>query len=53
MLGYKHILLCESGIKTIIENLSTRLVKQGHELTCCNHNDHHVSRKHFDREGIN
>ena len=38
----------EGGIEVVVEELSTRMVKLGHPVTCYNRGGHHVSGKEFD-----
>ena len=45
MLGHKHIPSREGGIEVVVGELSTRMVKLGHEVTCYNRGGHHVSGK--------
>lgn len=48
MLGHKRIPSREGGIEIVVEELSTRMVKLGHQVTCYNRNGHHVSGSEFD-----
>ncbi|HAQ7384507.1 TPA: glycosyltransferase family 4 protein [Enterococcus faecium] len=48
MLGHKRIPSREGGIEIVVEELSTRMVAIGHEVTCYNRGGHHVSGKEFD-----
>lgn len=48
MLGHKRIPSREGGIEIVVEELSTRIVKKGHFVTCYNRSGHHVSGKEFD-----
>lgn len=48
MLGHKRIPSREGGIEIVVEELSTRMVKEGHRVTCYNRSGHHVSGKEFD-----
>ena len=48
MLGHKRIPSREGGIEIVVEELSTRMVKLGHSVTCFNRLGHHVSGKEFD-----
>ena len=34
MLGHKRIPSREGGIEIVVEELSTRMVEQGHQVTC-------------------
>ena len=48
MLGHKRIPSREGGIEIVVEELSTRMVQLGHQVTCYNRNGHHVSGAEFD-----
>lgn len=48
MLGHKRIPSREGGVEIVVEELSTRMVTLGHEVTCYNRKGHHVSGKEFD-----
>ena len=48
MLGHKRIPSREGGIEIVVEQLSTRLVKLGHKVTCYNRRGHHVSGAQYD-----
>lgn len=48
MLGHKRIPSREGGIEIVVEELSTRMVKLGHNVTCYNRRGHHISGKEFD-----
>lgn len=48
MLGHKHIPSREGGVEIVVEQLSTRMVQAGHQVTCLNRSGHHVSGKEFD-----
>lgn len=48
MLGHKRIPSREGGVEIVVEELSTRMVKAGHCVTCYNRSGHHVSGKEFD-----
>ena len=50
MLGHKRIPSREGGIEIVVEELSTRMVQLGHEVTCYNRGGHHVSGKEFDEK---
>ena len=52
MLGHKRIPSREGGIEIVVEELSTRMVKAGHSVTCYNRAGHHVSGKEFDGSDI-
>lgn len=48
MVGHKRIPSREGGIEIVVEELSTRLVKMGHKVTCYNRKGHHVGGTQFD-----
>lgn len=48
MIGHKRIPSREGGIEIVVEELSTRMVKMGHSVTCYNRSGHHVSGKEYD-----
>ena len=48
MLGHKRIPSREGGIEVVVEELSTRMVRLGHKVTCYNRRGHHVSGKEHD-----
>lgn len=48
MLGHKRIPSREGGVEIVVEELSTRMVKLGHRVTCFNRKGHHVSGAEFD-----
>ena len=48
MLGHKRVPSREGGIEVVVEELATRMVKMGHEVTCYNRKGHHVSGKQID-----
>lgn len=52
MLGHKRIPSREGGVEIVVEELSTRMVTLGHEVTCYNRKGHHVSGKEFDEEEL-
>lgn len=52
MLGHKRIPSREGGIEIVVEELSTRIVEQGHHVTCYNRKGHHVSGKEFDDSAL-
>lgn len=52
MIGHKRIPSREGGIEIVVEELSKRMVKQGHEVTCYNRAGHHVSGKRFDTKKL-
>ncbi|QHQ63612.1 glycosyltransferase [Anaerocolumna sedimenticola] len=52
MLGHKRIPSREGGIEIVVEELSTRIAAQGHQVTCYNRKGHHVSGKEFDDSAL-
>ena len=52
MLGHKRVLSREGGIEIVVEELASRMVAQGHEVTCYNRRGHHVSGAEFDGEQL-
>ena len=52
MLGHKRIPSREGGIEIVVEELSIRMVKLGHNVTCFNRSGHHVSGKEFDGKNL-
>lgn len=52
MLGHKRIPSREGGIEVVVEELSTRMVILGHNVTCYNRRGHHVSGKEFDKSAV-
>lgn len=49
MLGQKN-LDRSGGIEVVVTELSTRMVKLGHDVVCYNRRGHHVSGKEFDSD---
>lgn len=52
MLGHKRVPSREGGIEIVVEELASRMVEQGHEMTCYNRRGHHVSGAEFDGEQV-
>ncbi len=52
MLGHKRIPSREGGVEIVVEELSCRMVKAGHSVTCYNRSGHHINGKEFDTEDI-
>ncbi len=52
MLGHKRIPSREGGIEIVVEELSTRMVKLGNQVTCFNRRGHHVSGSEFDNSPL-
>lgn len=53
MLGQKRIPSREGGVEIVVEELSTRMVKLGHDVTCYNRRGHHVSGEQYDSKQLN
>ena len=49
MFGHKRIPSREGGVEVVVEELSVRMVKDGHKVCCYNRKGHHVSGEEFDR----
>ncbi len=52
MLGHKRIPSREGGVEIVVEELSTRMVAAGHEVTCLNRAGSHVSGKAYDAAAV-
>lgn len=52
MLGHKRIPSREGGIEVVVEELATRMVKNGHTVTCYNRKGHNVAGVEFDGEKL-
>lgn len=52
MIGHKRIPSREGGIEIVVEELSTRMVKLGHQVTCYNRKGHHVSGSEYDNDRL-
>ncbi len=52
MLGHKRVPSREGGIEIVVEELSSRMVAMGHEVTCYNRKGHHVSGKEYDKNNL-
>lgn len=48
MLGHKRIPSREGGIEVVVEELSIRIARYGHKVTCYNRSGHHINGKEFD-----
>ena len=53
MLGQKRIPSREGGIEVVVEEISTRMVALGHDVTCYNRRGNHISGKEFDTDNFN
>ena len=52
MIGQKRIPSREGGIEVVVEELATRMVEKGHQVTCYNRKGHHVAGAEFDTEQL-
>lgn len=50
MLGHKRIPSREGGIEIVVDELSTRMVENGHTVVCYNRKGHHVAGNDYDVE---
>lgn len=50
MFGHKRVPSREGGVEIVVQELSTRMVKLGHNLTVYNRSGHHVSDRDYDTE---
>lgn len=48
MLGHKRIPSREGGVEVVVEELSVRMAKAGHNVTCLNRSGHHVAGEEYD-----
>lgn len=48
MFGQKRVPSREGGVEIVVEELCTRMVEHGHNITCYNRRGHHVSGMEFD-----
>lgn len=53
MLGHKRVPSREGGIEVVVEELSSRLINLGYNVTCYNRTGHHVSGKKYDKKRLN
>lgn len=52
ILGHKRIPSREGGVEVVVEELGSRMVEKGYEVTCYNRGGYHVKDKEFDRKNI-
>ncbi|WP_448782250.1 glycosyltransferase family 4 protein [Blautia sp.] len=52
MLGHKRIPSREGGIEVVIEELATRMVKQGHSVTCFNRKGNHINGRKVEKLNV-
>ncbi|WP_029232336.1 glycosyltransferase family 4 protein [Butyrivibrio sp. VCB2006] len=48
MLGHKRIPSREGGVEVVVEELSVRMARLGHKVTCLNRSGHHVAGEEYD-----
>lgn len=48
MIGQKRIPSREGGVEIVVQELSSRIVKKGHEVTCYNRRGQHVSGEQYE-----
>ena len=48
MLGHKRVPSREGGVEVVVTELSTRMAKLGHNVTCYNRKGHHVAGEEYD-----
>lgn len=48
MFGHKRIPSREGGVEIVVEELSSRMVSLGHDVTCFNRSGHHISGSVYD-----
>lgn len=49
MFGHKRIPSREGGIEVVVEELSTRMVQAGNQVTCYNRRGHHMNGAEYDK----
>ncbi|MBO5622606.1 MAG: glycosyltransferase family 4 protein [Butyrivibrio sp.] len=52
MLGHKRVPSREGGVEVVVEELSTRMIEQGHKVTLFNRKGHHVAGEEFDQKPL-
>ncbi len=52
MIGHKRVPSREGGVEIVVEELSTRMVQCGYNVTCYNRSGHHVSGKEYDTSNL-
>lgn len=53
MIGHKRIPSREGGVERVVEELSVRMARDGHEIYAYNRKGHHVSGSHNDTQAVN
>lgn len=52
MVGHKRIPSREGGVEVVVEELCTRMVNLGYDVTCYNRGGHHVSGAEYDAKKV-
>ena len=52
MFGQKRIPSREGGVEIVVEELCSRMVAQGYNVTCYNRGGHHVSGSEYDSKRL-
>lgn len=52
MFGQKRIPSREGGVEIVVEELCSRMVAQGHNVTCYDRGGHHVSGSEYDSKRL-
>lgn len=52
MIGHKRIPSREGGVEVVVEELATRMVKKGHDVTCYNRDGKHVAGSKFNNKEL-
>lgn len=52
MFGHKRVPSREGGVEIVVEELSARLVKKGHSVTCYNRSGKHIGGEQFQKEQL-
>lgn len=50
MFGHKRVPSREGGVEIVVGELSTRMAKLGHQVTCYNRGGHHISGEQYDTQ---
>ena len=52
MIGHKRIPSREGGVEIVVEELSVRMAKKNHEVTCYNRRGKHVADKKYKLQNL-
>ncbi len=52
MIGHKRIPSREGGVEVVVEELATRMVEKGHDVTCYNRGGKHVAGSEFSKKKL-